>query len=287
MKYTVLLLAFPLFISSASALNSLMSDRVAIVFASKTATDRVAEIGWKNSDGGGVTDYVVAGGSVNCDDPQEFFGQSYGDADGTSLLMVVQGTKGKWTQADNTHGTSKTSGKDACATLSGKTATNYTLSNAKATENTVKIERIFNFSDAAQSLNNNLRAYAPRLPNSKYQTVYYADAGGAVQSFNIFSCPTAASCTITNWDGKWFADDDGQGNGMMVIRDKSSKAPAQIEGDFDSFSSSNVTSIILVKPAGGWTGKVKETEYLCFYDAKSWPTASRNAGKLPKGCSVR
>jgi hypothetical protein len=41
---------------------------------------------------------------------------------------------------------------------------------------------------------------------------------------------------------------------------------------------------VLLQPVGGWKARVAETEYLCFYDASSWPAAARAAGKMPKGC---
>jgi len=56
--------------------------------------------------------------------------------------------------------------------------------------------------------------------------------------------------------------------------------------DNDGGGDSNATSISLVEPAGGWTGTITETQWLCFYDRKTWPAASQAAGELPKGCKV-
>ena len=55
--------------------------------------------------------------------------------------------------------------------------------------------------------------------------------------------------------------------------------------DNDSDTESNLTSIVLTRPAGAWAGKVSETEYLCFYDPTTWPAAKRAAVKLPGGCA--
>jgi uncharacterized repeat protein (TIGR03803 family) len=105
-----------------------------------------------------------------------------------------------------------------------------------------------------------------------------------LQYYSATSCGTA--CEITNWNGKWFADDDGNGNGMAVIRDPHSTWPAVVAIDTDAGSASNLTSVALKVPAGGWSGTVTESEYVCFYDLTSWPAASRSAGELPTGCQV-
>lgn len=294
MRYSAALLALSLLLPAPALAHMLTNGRVVVGLAigegglNGTTMDRVDSLTWIDSDGATTGSYVSNSGAGPCNDPQEFFGQSYGDVDGTTLLMVVAGTSAKWKQGDTfLQGTSKTKGTDECAALSGKTTTVYSLTAAKALVNTLKIVRTFRFSAAAKDQNYNLRAYAPRLPNSKYKTILYPDAAGAIQTLNLFNCPVAGSCTISDWNGKWFADDDGAGGGMMVIRDKSSTAPARLAGDYDSFSASNVTSILLTRPETGWKGKLVETEYLCFYDAKSWPAAKREAGALPKGCTVK
>jgi hypothetical protein len=117
-----------------------------------------------------------------------------------------------------------------------------------------------------------------------YPTVLVPNAAGtAINSFNSGGC--GGDCEIVDWNQRWFADDDGAGNGLMVIRSLSSTAPALLAINNDSFSASNLTSIVLLQPAGGWKAKTSETEYLCFYDKKSWPASARNAGKMPKGCA--
>ncbi len=57
--------------------------------------------------------------------------------------------------------------------------------------------------------------------------------------------------------------------------------------DNDDYSSSNVSSVVLTQPAGGWKAPVEEIEYLCFYDATSWPIHKQKTGKLPVGCDVK
>jgi len=77
---------------------------------------------------------------------------------------------------------------------------------------------------------------------------------------------------------------------MVVIRDKSSTWPAVIAMDQDGGApgtgGANASSIALIYPAGGWTGVITETQWVCFYDSTSWPAADRAAGELPEGCQV-
>jgi hypothetical protein len=70
-----------------------------------------------------------------------------------------------------------------------------------------------------------------------------------------------------------------------MFRDPSTNPPAQLTVDWDGSSSSNNSAITLTMPTDGWEGTVSETEVMCFYDAKSWPAAKRDAGKLPQGCA--
>ena len=124
----------------------------------------------------------------------------------------------------------------------------------------------------------------PRVPLAAYPNVVVSNAAGtALNTFHAGNC--GGDCEITDWNGRWFADDDGAGNGLMVIRSTSSIAPALLTINNDSFSASNLSSVVLLQPAGGWKAQVVETEYLCFYDAVSWPASARAAGTLPKGCA--
>src|SRR6201999_93081 len=150
--------------------------------------------------------------------------------------------------------------------------TAYSLSASTRFQNMLTIKRAFNFSPGASSQTESLRAYTPRVGYNPYTNVIYRDSTGTLKTVPIVNCPSAktVNCEISDWSGKWFADDDGHGNGVMMIRGKASTAPAEIAMDYDSFSQSNVTSILLVKPAAGWSGKLTEIEYLCFYDATSW-----------------
>ncbi len=127
-----------------------------------------------------------------------------------------------------------------------------------------------------------MRAYVPRLPLGTYPTTLAPNAAGVVQSYDVSQCPL--NCTITDWNGKWMADDDGNGNGVVLFRSPKTNPPAQLTIDWDGSSFSNNSAITLTMPSAGWSGTVSETEYMCFYDATSWPAKARKRGLPPIGC---
>ena len=250
--------------------------------------DRVDFISWINSDGATVSNYVAVGGPLHCGDPQEFFGEAYGDSSDSGVplpLAVIGGVTSVWSSKIATvllKGTATVQSLASCdTTLDAKTTTHYQVFTSAALISSLKIARTFKFSK--HPADGNLRAYVPRLPLSIYPVVLAPNAAGVVQTYQAGNCPV--NCSVTDWNGKWMADDDGNGNGMAIFRDPATDPPAQLTIDWDGFSSSNNSAVTLVEPAGGWGGKtVTETEYLCFYDAKSWTAKKRKAGLPPVGC---
>ena len=250
--------------------------------------DRVDFISWVNSDGATVSNYVAVGGPLHCGDPQEFFGEAYGDSSDSGVplpLAVIGGVISVWSSKIGTvllKGTATVQSLASCdTTLDAKTTTQYQVFTSAGLINSLKITRTFKFSK--QPADGNLRAYVPRLPLSIYPVVLAPDAAGVVQTYQAGNCPV--NCSITDWNGKWMADDDGTGNGMAIFRDPATNPPAQLTIDWDGFSSSNNSAVTLLEPVGGWARMtVTETEYLCFYDAKSWTAKKRKAGLPPVGC---
>jgi hypothetical protein len=271
--------------------HTLANARLSFVFGSDAHgyttndADRVDAITWLNSGGTPVTNYVTSGGPLHCGDPQEFFGEAYGDTGDTGVPLpnaVVGGVTSTWSGTGKKRGTATIASLTSCdETLDATTTTTYQMS-AKATlVSTLRITRSFTFS--ASPASGNLRVYVPRLPLGTYPYVLAPDAGGTVQTYNANNCPL--NCVVTDWNAKWFADDDGNGNGMAVIRGKAGK-PAQLTVDWDGYSDSNNTAITVLMPKQGWAGvSFSEDEYLCFYDSTTWPAAQRNAGQLPAGCT--
>jgi hypothetical protein len=276
---------------SPSLAHELTNGRIDVIQADSgggyntTTNDRVDSISWIKSNGSSTGNLVSQGGPVSCGDPAEFFGESYSDVDGGSLVVVVAGSASTWREnpAGST-GTAVETG-NTCAALSGLATTLYSLTTTPATINAMKIHRAFTFNATAASQNYNLRAYVPRLPRATYVNVLIPNRKGKVKTMPVLNCPT--SCKVTEWNGTWVAQDDGAGNGIVLIRDKASTAPAAVSVDYDGFSSSNNTSILLLQPSGGFVKPIVEVEWLCFYDPTSWPQGKRNKGELPTGCKVK
>ncbi len=248
--------------------------------------DRVDAITWIDSGSVPRSNYVASGGPSHCGDPQEYFGQAYGEPEGTFPLMVFGGVVDQWTGTTALKGKAATSLTGFCDTApSAVTKTNYKLSTSAGQINEIQVTRNFLFTASTPVFSGHgLRAYVPRVPLSAYPNVLVPNAAGtAVNAFGAGGC--GGDCEVTDWNGRWFADDDGAGHGLMVIRSASSVAPALLAINNDSFSASNLTSIVLIQPAGGWKAQVSETEYLCFYDPTTWTAAARAAGKMPTGCA--
>ena len=80
----------------------------------------------------------------------------------------------------------------------------------------------------------------------------------------------------------------GDNSGMLILRDPASVAanPASVTTDNDGSSGSNNSGMTLDRPLANWVVPLTETEYLCFYDATTWPVAERSPTRLPDGCAA-
>lgn len=295
MRATGLTMAALLAAAPAVAETTLTNGRITAVLGGTTTelpfanNERMDSLSWIDSNGVSTANVVRSGGNF-CGDPIEFFGQSYGVSE--AFWMVIAGAQTSWKPGLNPAlgGKAVGTGKNACATalvssygadMSGVTRTAYALSRTASRVNALRVSRTFTFNKVPALYQDGLRAYVPRLP---WLTVLVPASSGAVQVYDAGCC--AFGSPSIDWNGKWFAVDDGTGRGLAIIRDKSSTAAAYIWLDNDTISRSNNSAIALRKPAGGWTGTLTETEWLCFYDATTWPATVRAAGGLPKGCQV-
>jgi hypothetical protein len=158
--------------ASAASGHTLQNTRLVILFGSNTngysATDadRVDAISWINSAGTAVTNLVTSGGALHCGDPQEFFGEAYGDNGDIGVPRpnaVIGGVISKWTGKLPIKGATAIKSLTTCdSTLDATTSSHYALSTEANLINTLKVTRTFTFS--ANPSNGNLRAYVPRLP---------------------------------------------------------------------------------------------------------------------------
>ena len=277
--------------SAFAAGHVLDNGRVHVVFAdpasgySTADSNRVDSISWTDPGGVSTANLVANGGPLHCNDPQEFFGQAYGDESDAHPFLVYGGNIASWRGPSGPTSTGKTKVKTSVvcdAPPDGGTATTYTLAKTVDHINQLTVLRSFTFDKVSNT--SDLRVYVPRLPMSQYPSVMWPNAAGAVQTEDVGNC--GFNCVVTDWNGTWMAEQTAAGQGLMIIRDPAKGHPALLVFDYDSYSSSNNSAVALKLPAGGWSGRYVEKENLCFYDQTTWSAARQAAGKLPIGCSV-
>ncbi len=277
--------------------HTITNGRVTMSLADPTTgfptkdNDRVDSISWVNSAGSSTGNLAsnAVHGPFGCGDPVEFFGQADGyPVQQDAPIMVTAGEASRY-HSPNPLDVRTHTKKDTCrgqGPLGALTTTSYTLSANADKISSVKIVRDFLFGPTTPVFSQSgLRPYMPRLSLATYHYVKLLDSEDKIAKYNVDSC--GDNCTVTDWNGKWLADDDGKRNGVVIIRSVMSTNPAFIVLDNDDYSSSNVSSVVLAQPAGGWKAPVEEIEYLCFYDATSWPVHKQKHGKLPVGCDVK
>lgn len=272
--------------------HTLAGSKITLVFAdpgtgfTATTSDRLDSITWIDSTGTPINIVPQHGGPVVCGDPIEFFGQSYGEPEGTSPTLVVAGNTSAWTSPSATTGKAKTTGSNCQGRLDAKVVTKYTVYTSPDRENAVRIVRKFKFDSSTPVFSGHgFRPYVPRLDQGIYHTVLWPNAANTQLLF-ADSGNCAGDCEVTDWNQRWYADDSLTGSGMLVIRSPKSTHPALLTINWDSYSFSNLSSVVLIQPQGGWKAPVKEIEYLCFYDLQTWPVADRVQLKLPAGCKA-
>ena len=222
--------------------------------------NRVDSIAWITGAGASTGNLASNGGPLHCNNPLEFFGQSYGDGGNSHPFLVVSSVTSRWKSP-------------AGNTLTGKTKVNTGVvcdfrprraepapptrsKNRTAVENQMTVQRSFSFKTVSNT--SDLRAYVPRLPIGAYGAVSWPNAASVVQTGNAGSC--SGGCIVTDWNGTWFAEQTSAGQGLVVIRNPKSGPPALLVFDNNSFSNSNNSAVALRLPAGGWLGTYRETE---------------------------
>jgi hypothetical protein len=250
--------------------------------------ERIDSLTWKNSSGTVSGNLAVRGGSVPCNaDAQEYWGQSYASTEGQAPGLVVGGSVGTWKSPAAGQVVIKTDTTTTCGTHIPVTTT-YTFFGTGAHANEIKFVRKVPFATHpfANPSDEGLRIYVPRLSFSTYSQVLYPDSHQKLVVGGL--CDNCLPLGSSAWGGRWFADNNPADNsGLLVLRAATDQPGAELEIDIDDLSGSNNTAIDLPQPAGGWTASITETEYLCFYDATSWPLSHRQPGKavtLPAGC---
>ena len=260
-----------------------------------TDPEFVSGVSWLDSASDATpANWSAYGGPAHCTDPEEFFGESMGAPQGSLPNVVVGGHLATLTSASTCDSTVKTitsAPVDCTGAAQLPVTTTYAFyGGARADE--VKISRTFGFdgSDAATPVysGTGLRPYVPRFTLSIFATVIYPNqAGTAVTSVNANSCP--GDCFTpqgSTWSGRWFADIAASGDAVIVLRDPSMTSPVDLTVNWDEYSSSNLSSFVLLQPTAGWQSPITEVEYMCFADLTTWPQSQRDAAVLPAGCGL-
>lgn len=252
--------------------------------------ERVDQINWRretNLTFGG--DLANEGGGA-CGEVSEFWGQSYGNADGQSPGPVVAGNRGTWGQRGQRSVEINSLSPTPCSgdTPPVPVRTRYTFFDAGPAVNTVRLERRWTFAanqTHIATLAQGMRAYVPRLPGGTYSQVVFPNAAGT----ELLTRGTSGPTVETDWNNSWVAlNAPGDNSGMLILRDPASVAanPASVTLDNDGSSGSNNSGVTLDRPLANWIVPLSETEYLCFYDATTWPLAERSPTRLPDGCKA-
>jgi hypothetical protein len=272
--------------------HTVTTGKFAIQFGNATTDapndpERIDSLTWKNSSGVQSGNLAMRGGTY-CGDSLEYWGQSYGSVEGQQPYLVVGGSAGTWTSPAAGQVVIKTNTSTTCGTHIPVTTT-YTFFGSGTHVNEIKLVRKVPFGTHhyGNPSQEGLRTYTPRLSVSTYNQVLYPDSSGNLVVSAL--CDNCAPLGSSAWAGGWFADNSSASNSGLLVLRAAGQPAAELEIDEDGSSGSNNTAIDLPQPSGGWVSSITETEYLCFYDATSWPLSHRQPGKavtLPAGCGA-
>jgi hypothetical protein len=261
-----------------------VATRISIAFDANNA-ERVTGLTWVDSTNTKIANVAAQGGASRCNDFSEFFGESYGAPEGTTPNVIVAGSLST-AQFCGSDFLIKSTPIDCGGLAQIPTQTEYHFyEGAKASQ--MRVTRSIGFNaDTPVYTGTGVRVWQPRVVLATFDNVIYPNAAEtAVTKTATQSCP--GDCLIptgATWSGRWFADIAQSGLAIIVVRDPAMTDPVDLTINYDSYSSSNLTSFVHLQPQNGWKAPIAEVEYLCFADFTSWPQAERDAAKLPAFC---
>ncbi len=204
----------------------------------------------------------------------EFFGNSWGTADGTAFIAPVGwGATGAWAPYGLDGVQVASAGTAGCYGTTGiPIRTSYTFFGGSPSVARIQVERAFDF--GVTPFASDLRPYIPRLsPADSYAQVLYPRVDGVLVSRNALDCHFG--CQVVDWTRSWYAVHDPRTGRGMIVRHEPSPVLTDLWIDVDAYSASAATSVVLRQPTGGFTGTVVEREVLCLYDRSTWvPSAT-------------
>jgi hypothetical protein len=270
--------------AAGASCGTMPASRITIAFDAVNA-ERVTNLAWLDSSNVTTGNLAASGGGPTCGDPVEFFGESYGAPENTSPVLVAGGSRST-SQACGPDITITATAKDCSDAAQTPVTTEYHFyGGAKASQ--VRVTRTLGFgADTPKYTGTGVRVWQPRVPLATFPNVIYPNAAHtAVTTVAASSCGNDCLTPVgTDWSGRWFADIAANGLAMIVLRDPSMTAPADLTVNNDGYSASNLASFVTLQPQDGWKAPVTEVEYLCFADLTTWPQTDRDAAKLPAFC---
>lgn len=247
--------------------------------------ERVTSLRWLDS-ASMLTQNLAAEAAGSCVASSELFGHAMGFPEGT-LPLAVGGYTHSAIESCGPDVTLRTVG-NGCNQMPQLPVTTSYHSYGGPRGDQLRITRTFGFSASSPAYNSSLLLpYVTRLRLPLFPSLIYPNqAGTAVTTLAVSGCP--AGCTVdtgSTWSGTWFAYiSPGTGLAVIVQRDPTQPAAVRLVPNWDAFSNSNLTSIGLIPPEGGWKEELSYTQYLCIADLTSWPQAQRDAAILPASC---
>jgi len=246
---------------------------------SPTNPEEISSISWNGSPN------LTNTGQTACGDPLEYFGNAWAARDDVTVEPFVSVVGWGQTGTFGSRGRSRVVIDSVSDSASGcfgaadvPVETSYHFWDHGPAVNRIQVQRKFDFRGAPFAPD--LRAYIPRLyPHGSYTTVYHPDSSGTTLLTEL-SADCELGCRVSDWDNSWFAvhsPTTGQG---MIVRHAASAYDVELWVDQDGASETSATGVVLIAPPGGFTGRVSETEFLCFYDSSTWTPSLT----LPPGC---
>lgn len=216
----------------------------------------------------------------------EYFGNSWAPPDPNlgGKVLVGAGTTGARMKGPDSKVVINSTSTGCVPSANVGVTTLYKFWPGGVAQNKMRVTRTLSFETA---FDRDVRPYIPRLYTITQfgQVIYPNAAGTALVTRNVGGGTCPLGCEFTDWNASseetaWFAIHDvGLGRGL-VVKHNPTAAPASLWVDWDGASFTNSSSVLLKKPAGGFTGEIVETQTFCFYDSSTWTPSLT----LPSGC---
>lgn len=264
--------------STVDPVNRTVTTGALFVDWSQSNPEEIVDIRWMGSPN---LTHTAAG--LSCPDDLEYFGNSWvSENEGTPSFffgsLVGWGTTGSWLSPNSKKVNVSSISSGCYGSANRSISTKYQFFDSGPVANRIKVQRTFAIGGTPYP--HDVRPYIPRLyPQDGFTQVLHPDAAASsLLTETTDGCDFG--CQISDWDGSWFAIHNPVTGSGLIVRHADSSVPVALWVDKDDSSFTNASSVLLLHPAGGFTGNVSETEFLCFYNSGIWTPSLT----LPPGC---